>query len=267
MRKASIADVYAYLDSIAPFEKQEAYDNSGLLVGNMHTQVDTALLALDVTPQVIAEARQCGAQLIISHHPLMFHAIGQIDPGAYEGGLLANLLKQDIALLAAHTNMDQTTCSGSYACAKLLGLRHIAQQGAFVFTGDLARPASLQQLAQRIGQALYCQPLYYVAPQNKIKKLAIAGGAGGDGIEQALQAGAGALLTGEIKHSQILEAVGRGLAVIAAGHYQTEAPMLPPLADSLQKAMQRLQYKFRVFVSKVNPYTGGYPAGGMDDTA
>lgn len=249
MAEATVRDIYNWIDSIAPFETQEAFDNAGLIVGGMDKAVTDVYLALDATPDVIREARKAGAQLLLTHHPLIFHPIQRIDEDTYEGKLLCALIRGGITMISAHTNMDKTAFSGSARAARLLGLQNMTRAGEYLFLGDLERPVRADALEKEIEKCLGGKTVRFGRADKMISRLAVAGGAYSEGINEAMRAGADALLTGEVRHHHALEAEAMDFPLYEGGHYHTEAPMLAFWGECLQNEMNRLQYNVRVHVS------------------
>ena len=115
-------------------ETAESYDNVGALVGRRDAQVTKILVALDCTWDVVQEAERLGAELIVSHHPLLFHARKNLLEEDAEGRILCEMVRKHLSLVSAHTNLDQTEYSGSAACAKLLGLKNIRKETNYLLT-------------------------------------------------------------------------------------------------------------------------------------
>ncbi len=232
MPQLTVRTVYECIDAFAPFETAEAYDNVGLLVGRWDAPVTGILCTLDVTADTVREAAACGAELIVSHHPLMFHGRKTLIVGDPEADVLRALIRCDISLIAAHTNWDQTVLSGSASVAERLGFEHL-RPGGFLFTGDLPQPVTAAELRDRIAARIGAPVRVYGDPGRLISVMSFGGGAYGEGYMTALSEGAQAYLTGEIRHHEIIDAVARGLVIFDAGHYASEAPMIPRLIDYL----------------------------------
>ena len=153
----TVSDLYRVIDSIAPFDTQEEYDNSGFLVGDPAQEVSCILMALDVTPAVVDEAVECGAQLIITHHPLLFTPARRLTEEDYEGRLIRRLTRENISLISAHTNLDQAPGGINDTLAELCGLSNVQGEGFFRF-GDLpeALPAAdcAAFLSERLGDSV-----------------------------------------------------------------------------------------------------------------
>ena len=134
----TVQRVYELIDALAPFDTQADFDNSGLLVGNPQAEVTGIHLALDVTDRVIDDALAAGANLIVTHHPLMFSARKRLTEADYEGHLLIRLIANGLSLIAAHTNLDQASGGMNDTLAGLLGLENIVGEG-FLRVGHSAR--------------------------------------------------------------------------------------------------------------------------------
>lgn len=255
MKTATVRDVYQWIDQIAPFETAEGFDNVGLLIGSMDAPVQRILVALDATPDVIKEAAAHDVQLIVTHHPLMFNAIKHIRYDDYEGVVIREIIRHNINLIAAHTNLDQSLeYSGSAVLAQKLQLQNVRCEG-FVFIGDLPEgELSALQLRQRIAQAEGEYIYLYGAPTQRVRTLAISGGAFDEGYMQARAMGAQAYLTGEVRHHNAIAAAGSGFVIYGGGHFGTEAVLVPKLAGALQNALNALQYNVNVYPSVCRPY-------------
>lgn len=250
---ATVKTVEDLLAALAPVETAESYDNVGALVGRRDARVTRILVALDATWDVVQEAKQLGAELIVTHHPLMFHARKNLLEEDAEGRILCDMIRSHINLISAHTNLDQTELSGSACCAKLLHLRNVRQEG-FLFLGDLSKPVSAQELGKTIGQTLSFSTRCYGCGDTMISTLAIAGGADDMDWEAAKALGAQALLTGEVRHHNALAAAMSGFVLYDGGHYGTEAPLVPFLAEYLQNRLNDVQYTVRVYPSQCAPF-------------
>ncbi|NLD52195.1 MAG: Nif3-like dinuclear metal center hexameric protein [Clostridiales bacterium] len=257
MYNATVKTIYTLIDEIAPFDTQEEFDNAGVLVGSMQDPVQHVLLALDVTPEVVAEAETLGASLVIAHHPLMFRAIQSLSTDDYEGKLLHSIAGSGLALISAHTNLDQTSLSGASVLAQRLGLMDITKPDRFLVEGRLPREMDTKRLGIHLAQVLGADVRMYGDPDTPVRRLAIAGGAYDEGWKSARQAGAQALLTGEVRYHNALEAAESGFVLFDGGHYHTEVCMMEILAQYLQKRLNDLQYKVAVSLSAVHHFAEG----------
>ena len=251
---ATVKTIEDILNELAPVETAESYDNVGAIVGRRDAEVTKILVALDCTWDVVQEAVRLGAELIVSHHPLLFHARKNLLEEDAEGRILCEMARRRLSLIAAHTNLDQTEYSGSAACAKLLHLKNIRKETNYLFLGELETPMKADALEKEISQALAFPVRCYGDGGAVISTLAVAGGAD-DGDWLAAQAlGAQALLTGEVRHHNALAASMSGFVLFDGGHYGTEAPLVPFLAEYLQNRLNDVQYNVRVFPSQCAPF-------------
>lgn len=247
---ATVETILNQINEIAPFETAESFDNVGLLLGKRSRKVLNVLVTLDVTLQTAEEAIRLGADLIISHHPLLFRARKNITEEDPEGEILCRLIRHNIALIAAHTNLDQTDLSGSACCARLLDMQNIRKEPPYLFVGDLKKECSAKELRDCISHVLGYPVRCYGDENTRIATLAVAGGSYDEGWEQAKACGAQALLTGEAGYHTALTAAMSGFILFDGGHYATEAPLVQNLAASLQKRFDDVQYKIRFYPSE-----------------
>ena len=251
---ATVGWIESILNEIAPVETAESYDNVGAIIGRRDAEVTKILVALDCTLDVVLEAKDLGAELIVTHHPLLFHARKNLLEEDAEGRILCEMVRSHLSLVAAHTNLDQMELSGSASCAKLLELLNIRKASDYLFLGELEKPLQAAELEARISRALSFPVRRYGSSVSLISTLAIAGGAD-DGDWQAAQAlGAQALLTGEVRHHNALAASMSDFVLFDGGHYGTEAPLVPFLVEYLQKRLNDVQYNVRVYPSQYAPF-------------
>lgn len=250
----SVKMIEDILQELAPVETAESYDNVGALVGSRSARVNRVLVALDCTLDVVREAKELGAELIVTHHPLLFHARKNLLEEDAEGKILCELVRSRLSLIAAHTNLDQTDLSGSAGCARLLQLENLRKETNYLFLGELKTPLKAAELENKIADALSFPVRRYGDANATIATLAIAGGAD-DGDWQAAQAlGAQALLTGEVRHHNALAASMSGFVLFDGGHYGTEAPLVPALSEYLQNRLNDVQCNVRVYPSQYAPF-------------
>lgn len=234
-----VQQVLDWLNALAPFESCESFDNVGLLMGDAGAEVRTVLFAMDVTEALAQEAIERGAGLIVSHHPFIFHALKRIDYTGPQGSALCLLAQQRIGVIAAHTNWDKASGGVCDSLAIALDLKDIVCADDYVRVGTLPVPVSAAMLSHHVQTSLSAQVRCYPASDKLISRVAVAGGAYGEGYEAALAVGAEAFVVGEIAHHEILDACARGLTICDAGHFATELPGVKTLyqrftADALQ---------------------------------
>lgn len=248
----TVQNIYDMINARAPFETQDPYDNAGLLVGDPAAEVQGIHVAMDVTDRVLDEAVANGANLIVTHHPIMFSAIQRVVSTNYESRLMLRMIREGISLIAAHTNLDQAPGGINDVLAQRIGLTDISGEN-YIRIGTLPRPMTTQELADHISQALNT----VVRPMGQrvnITRVAMTSGGGSDSWKDALALGAHAFLSGEIKHHHALEAVDNGLVCLEAGHHATEEPGIFALADALQNELDAVQCNVHVSKSRVGAY-------------
>lgn len=223
---AKVKDFYGYLNSIAPFEMQEDWDNSGMLVGDMNAEVKKAAVVLDITHEEIKKAKAIGADLIISHHPVIFNPIKSVTKGSVPYELVAS----SINALCCHTPLDIADGGTNDSLAELLGINVTRADDPILRLGTV-EPTTAQELAGKIANTLNTKVRYADAGKT-IKKIAICTGAGCSLIEAAGEIDA--FITGDASHHNFLDCVQAGITLIAAGHYETEIIVVPVLVKKLQ---------------------------------
>lgn len=230
----TVKDIYNYIDSFAPFETAMNFDNAGLLMGDENTQVKKALVALDITEDVLNEAHSMGAELIISHHPVIFKPLKSINSNSIPY-MIARL---NLSAICAHTNLDLSSEGVNVCLAKTLGLENILLTDEGIVIGELPannNKLTSKQFAELVKNKLGCNGVRYTDIKNSISRVAVGGGACGEYIYLAKNSGADAFLTGEIKHNYILESHNINLTVVDAGHYKTEDVVIDFLVEKLSK--------------------------------
>ena len=249
----TVRDLYHLLDSVAPFDTQEDFDNSGLLLGDPEARVAGILFALDVTRPVIEEAVSLGANLIVTHHPLMFSPLRRLTEDDYEGRLLSLLIRRRLNLISAHTNLDRAPGGINDALAESCGLSEISGEG-FFRCGFLPRAMTGVELTAWLSDRLSCVVRPMGSLDILVRKLGVSSGAGGGEWTAAAAAGCEAFLSGEIKHHLALAMADSGLLALECGHFATEEPGIRALAAALQKALDAVEWKMRIFISSVSAY-------------
>lgn len=242
------SEIYAYLDQQAPFQSALSFDNCGLLVGDPQAEVSRCLLCLDVTGKVIDEAVSLGAQLIISHHPVIFAGLKQIR----QDSLPARLIRHGLTVISAHTNLDLAEHGVNYQLAKACGLELFslqrlpadpaAQADGFGLTGTLPKALSPWEFAAAVKAALQSDSIKYTDGGRPVRTVAVSCGSGGFLLEDVLTAETDALVTAEVKHHQFLLAQEAGLTLLDAGHFETENIILPPLCEALEEAFPQAEF-------------------------
>lgn len=226
-----IADIVDALEYVAPLSLQESYDNAGLQVGNGGAIVTGALLCIDVTEAVVDEAIELGANLIISHHPLLFKGLKAITGSTYVERVVVKAIQAGVAIYSAHTNMDNALGGVNYKIAQLLQLTQvtplvpihggISGHGSGV-VGTLAEPMDELPFLQQLKEVFRIPTIKHTALLGKpVTKVAICGGAGASLAADALACGADLFITGECRYHDYFD-YDKRLLLVEAGHYETE---------------------------------------------
>lgn len=238
----NVADIIKIMEEIAPPAMAEDWDNVGLMLGRRCKAVKKLLLALDITGEVVQQAIAQKADMIITHHPLIFRGLKRVTDGEWQQELLLTLAEKGIAVYSAHTNLDCVSSGVNDVLAKKL---HLDSVDVLDSDNGLGRigivPAcSLHELAAMVKKVLRADYVAVGDAGKQVHKVAVCGGAGSDLISLALLCGADTLVTGDIKYHEAQKAVFSGLNVIDAGHQPTELPVMDDLADRLsQRFAQR----------------------------
>ncbi len=223
-----IYEITNAIEHYAPREWASSYDNVGLMVGDRNREVSAALLALDVDFEVAMEAKAMGAELIISHHPLIFNPIKRITADSPEGKCLMFLIENKIAVYSAHTNLDSAPGGLNDLAAGFLRLEDTkpleTDEGPGIGRiGDLPRPATLEELAAEIKRIYRLPYIRFIGKgETPVRRVALCTGSGGDLSGIAGEKGADVYITGDIKYNVARDAAAAGLAVIELGHYESE---------------------------------------------
>ena len=190
---ATVRDIYDFINGFAPFDTQLDFDNAGLLTGSLAQEVHGILFALDCAEAVADEAERLGADLICTHHPLMFAPRKRLTEDDAEGRLLCRLVRSHTALIAAHTNLDAAAGGINDVLAAKCGLHDVVGEG-FLRVGTLAEPLTALELTQRIGTSLDTVVRLMGDERKLIRTLGVSSGAGSDAWEEAHALGADAFL-------------------------------------------------------------------------
>lgn len=250
----TVGKILEIIDGFAPFDTAMSWDNAGLLIGKKENEVTGILCALDATPEVAREAKTLGAQLLVTHHPVMFRPIQRLDEENPEAETICELIRNGVSLIAAHTNFDAAPGGVGESLASQVGWQ-VTEKEDVLCLGSLPE-TGLAQLEKHVSRALNAPVVRYGGGDEKrVTRFALCSGAAGE--EEALEAlrrGAQVLLTGEMKHNELLAACARGLTVLCAGHRATEICAAQSMAGHLQIALNRLQLNVRLFVSRIDPF-------------
>ena len=252
---ATVADILKFIESLAPPYMAQSWDNVGLLCGRKDRPVRRILVALDPFASVINEAIRENCDLIVTHHPLIFgNSLTAVNEDTQTGENLLTLMEHGIAAFNAHTNLDLAPGGVNDVLAATLGLQEISvitpegtdAQGrpyGLLRRGTVTEQ-TLEAFLAHVKSVLGCQGLRYVNGGRPVRAVAVGGGSCGDGMHEALAAGCDTFVTADIKYNQFRTAFELGLNLIDAGHFHTENPTMPVLAEKLREEFPEIQVLF-----------------------
>ena len=216
-----VRDIYNYIDQFAPYSLKEDYDNSGTNVIFSDKEVKKVLIALDITNEIIDEAAAGGADLIVTHHPVIFRSLKALDSDS----TAVKLCMKGISALSAHTNFDSAVMN-DILCEELgmnpvepLAVENNVPVGKIC---ELDRELAAGELAAMVKGRLGNTVIRYNDTGKTIRRVAVCGGSGGSFLKNALRKNADAYITGDVKHDVFIDAHNAGLCVLDAGHFHTE---------------------------------------------
>jgi dinuclear metal center YbgI/SA1388 family protein len=225
-----IKEIIGYMESWAPLACQESYDNSGLQVGDPETEFLGGLVCLDVTPERVEEAAATGANLIVSHHPVLFHPLRQVCGGKLSEQIVIKAIKSGIAIYSAHTSLDNVR-SGVNAClGRTLGLENtdflqpncsLPDAGGGII-GELEAPMEEGEILSMVKKQLRLPVLRHSRLRGKpVRRVAACGGAGGFMLQDAIRRGADAFVVGEAHYHDFID-FQDNILIVEVGHYESE---------------------------------------------
>ena len=244
-----VKDILSYINSLAPFDTAAPWDNTGLIIGNGEDEVRKAVVCLDVTETELELAVKSGAQLIISHHPVIFKAQKNFlaDNIAYKTAIIG------LSVISAHTNLDKAAEGVNDALCRILkldyekieapvadGFLNVAQLGTVLCSTEFAK-----YLKEKLGGAVS-----YCSGNGAVTKLGIVSGSGADFLDEAIALGCDGFLTGDASYHDFLDAQAQGIALFAAGHFETEVIICNVLADKLKQKFTDTDF---IVSSRKNP--------------
>lgn len=255
------SEIITRLELLSPPSFAEDWDNVGLLVGRMDQEISSVYVALDATDKVIEEAVQNGADMIITHHPLIFSGLKSITEETFIGRRVRKMIGEDICYYAMHTNFDVLGMAD--AAAEELHLANsqvlhttfeddISKEG-FGRYGKLPREMTLGECAEYVKRKFSLEHvMVYGDLRTVVNIAAICPGSGKDFMDDAIKVGADVYVTGDVSHHMGIDAIAQGVCVIDAGHYGIEKIFIPYMKDFLKKQMPGI----KVFTEEVkNPFT------------
>ncbi len=234
----TVADVYRYIDSFAPFDAAEGWDNVGVLLGDRGAAVTGIVCALDLTADILNEAAALGANLVVTHHPVIFDPIKKLESTS----VVYKAARLGVHVISAHTSLDVAPEGVNQALAETLQLRDPAPlcEDGLGRIGLLPFAMTARQLAGYVKERLHCKGLRFYEGPGLISCVALCGGAGGSLLDAAKAQGAQALVTADVKHNVFLDAKNCNMTLIDGGHFATENVIIPRLAEGLHRQFPQL---------------------------
>ncbi len=246
----TVKQIYDFINSLAPFCTQESWDNSGLLLGNPDKEISRVSLALDATNETVAAAKADNADLMITHHPVIFSPAKKI----LAGSVIYELLTSGISAISAHTCLDSADGGVNDTLAAILELEDITPlelEGTdtpLVRVGRLKVPMSGDELAKHVKAKLGCN-LRLADAGNEIKSVAVCGGSLSS-LTYELIGKVDAFVTGDLTHHYFIDSADNGLTAIAAGHFETENPVMSVLKSKLETQFTEVSF---TLINQKNP--------------
>ncbi|MDO4552047.1 MAG: Nif3-like dinuclear metal center hexameric protein [Bacillota bacterium] len=255
-----LEELQSELRAIAPRELEEEWDNGGMQINMGKDTVNKVLVCLEITKEVVEEAKGLKADFILTHHPLLFKPIDVVDGTTTYGEYIIQLIKNDISVYSAHTSFDAAFGGNNDYLADRLGLNQVrrlklqqplGEVEVFGRIGVLQESISLQELGQRVEQTLKMKapPRMVGNPEHSVRIVGLCSGGGAGSIFAAIRNGCDVFITGDIDHHQAQAAREMGICLIDAGHYATERIFAENFAKRLRKAVAG---KVEVLESQIN---------------
>ena len=236
-----LKDIISRLEQYAPLAFQDGFDNSGLQVGDPSAEVGAALLCLDVTEAIVDEAIANKCNLIVSHHPLLFHPLKHVTPATYQERCVIKAVRHGISIYSAHTSLDNAPGGVNDKIAEIIGLSDLEwleakpAGGGSGLIGNLPAPVDAEEFIKTLKTRFGVQSIMYSEASGRtVSRVALCGGAGSFLMDRAAEMGADCFVTGEIAYHGFFgrEAAGE-MVVVALGHYQSEQYTIDLLAQIL----------------------------------
>jgi GTP cyclohydrolase I len=254
-------DLINRLDSIVPENMQENWDNSGVQINCGNREIRRALVALEITFEVIEEAVREKADMIITHHPLIFTGVKSIDADEVKGRYIIDLINNGISVYSMHTNFDKAQGGNNDYIAQLLDLDETAPLLIDGCDDEITRtgycqPMSLAGLAHMLADGLGIDTKLITItgePDTPVSKVGICSGAGSEYIEPAMQNGCDVFITGDVRYHEAVNAREMGMCVIDAGHFGTER-IFPEAFTELLYSNEFTEVDFIISSVDINPF-------------
>jgi dinuclear metal center YbgI/SA1388 family protein len=264
----SVKTISEIIEEYAPLSLKESYDNVGLMVGCLENEVSSMLVCLDCSDAVIDEAIDKGCSLILTHHPLLFHSPKSITSDTNIGRKIIKLVKNDISVYSSHTNLDSTFGGLNDILMKLLGFSDyeviepshglsLDSKAGIGRVASLNSQMTFDELCTKVKEALHIENLRYCgSDEKKISKVAVINGSGKDYFEAVKGLGVDCIITGDTSYHFVYDCLDMNIAVIDAGHFETEWPCMKFVAEFIKNRIVNMGFDSSVLISEFSrsPY-------------
>ncbi len=249
----NVGEVLNYINELAPFKYAEVWDNVGLMLGSRKCEVRKIMVCMDVTSKTIKESIDKGADLIVSHHPFLFSKLKSVDFDSMTGQRILHLIKNDINVISAHTNLDVAIGGVNDTFAEAVGLTECDKLKSYIpeglssdmglgKVGILPKELPFDQFVSYIKKNLDIQNLRIIGAQPAtVKKVATFCGSFDGDIESVKRHSVDLLLTGDVKYHTALDAREMGLCVLDVGHFASERIILARLKSLLKNRFDKVE--------------------------
>ena len=235
-----VRDIIKVIEDFAPLSVQESWDNSGLCVGSPEDEVNGVLIALDCTPELVDEAVACGADLIVTHHPLIFSGLKKISPETQVGRAVIKAVKAGVSIYAAHTSADKVLSGVSGDMARKLGLEDVeilqkdGEDIGLGVVGNLPHPMKSEDVVRFVKERFGLKVAKVSRPLDEpVSRVAMCGGSGGSLIGEARRSGAQLYISGDISYHNFF--AEDGFMIMDIGHYESEIGIVDILFSLIKK--------------------------------
>ena len=235
-----VKDIIQVIEDFAPLSVQEGWDNSGLCIGSPDDDVNGVLIALDCTPELVDEAVACGADMIVTHHPLIFSGLKKISPDNQVGLAVTKAIREGISIYAAHTSADKVLVGVSGDMARKLGLKDVeilqkdTDEVGLGVVGNLPEPMTSGDVVRFVKECFGLKVVKASKPlESMISRVAMCGGSGGSLIGEARRSGAQLYISGDISYHNFF--AEEGFMVMDIGHHESEIGIVDILFSLIKK--------------------------------
>ena len=235
-----VRDIIKVLEDFAPLSVQESWDNSGLAVGSPDADVSSVLIGLDCTPELVDEAVSCGADMIVTHHPLIFFGLKKISPRDPVGAAVIKAISAGISVYSAHTTADKVVSGVSWAMAARLGLEDVSvldpEDGGtgLGVIGSFPSPKSADEALRYVKECFSLKVIRSSRPvRGELRRVALCGGSGASLAGKVIAAGADLYITGDVSYHHFF--TGDDFMIMDIGHYESEIGIVPVLFSLIKK--------------------------------